>query len=101
MPSREQIERLLAQEPDDVFLNFGLAMELAKTDAAAALQRFDRVVSLDPDYTAAYYQKGRLLLGLSRSEEARAVLSAGVQAAVRSGDDHAEHEMRELLASAG
>ena len=30
MPSREQLEKLLAAEPDDVFLNFGLAMELAQ-----------------------------------------------------------------------
>jgi len=30
MPSMEQLEKLLAADPDDVFLNFGLAMALAK-----------------------------------------------------------------------
>ncbi len=98
MPSREQVERLLANEPDDVFLNFALAMELAKDeDKGPALARFSRVMELDAGYTAAYYQKGRLLLSLSRADEARQVLSAGVQAAQRVGDPHAASEMNDLL----
>jgi tetratricopeptide (TPR) repeat protein len=98
MPSREQLEKLLAAEPEDVFLNFGLAMELAKEGAKdGALQQFSRVIELDENYAAAYYQKGRLLLGLERRDEARAVLSAGVEASRRIGDTHAETEMRELL----
>lgn len=98
MPSREQLEKLLAAEPDDVFLNFGLAMELAKEENKdSALQRLSRVIELDADYAAAYYQKGRLLLGRGDREEARAVLTAGVNAAQRLGDNHAEIEMRELL----
>ena len=98
MPSREQLEKLLAAEPDDVFLNFGLAMELAKQEAKEhALERFSRVIQLDANYSAAYYQKGRLLLGMERRDEAREVLAAGVEAAKRIGDTHAETEMRELL----
>ncbi len=98
MPSREQIEKLLAAEPDDLFLNFALAMELAKGDTKApALQRFRRVIELDADYSPAYYQQGRLLLTLDRPDEARAVLTAGVEAARRSDDQHAAAEMNELL----
>jgi len=98
MPSREQLEKLLAAEPDDVFLNFGLAMELAKQESPeAALRQFERVLELDPGYYAAYYQKGRLLLGARRTEEARQVLTSGVEAAQRAGDAHATSEMQELL----
>ena len=101
MPTREQLEVLLAEDPDDVFLNFGLAMELAKQEPPdPALGRFDRVLELDRDYCAAYYQKGRLLLGLERKDEARAVLTAGVAAARRCGDTHAATEMGELLSLA-
>ena len=39
MPSMEQLEELLAADPDDVFLNFGLAMALAKA------KRFDESVA--------------------------------------------------------
>ncbi|HUU83769.1 MAG TPA: tetratricopeptide repeat protein [Phycisphaerae bacterium] len=98
MPSREQLEKLLAADPEDVFLNFGLAMELAKEEPIEpALRQFEKVIGLDADYAAAYYQKGRLLLGQHRKEEAREVLTAGVAAAQRAGDHHAETEMGELL----
>jgi len=98
MPTREQLEELLAAEPDDVFLNFGLAMALAREgEQEAALRRFARVTELDADYAAAYYQRGRLLLELKRVDEARQVLTAGVAAARRSGDAHAETEMVDLL----
>ena len=98
MPSREQVEKLLAADPDDVFLNFALAMELAKHEPIEpALQQFDKVISLDADYLTAYHQKARLLLGQHRTDEARQVLTAGVEAARRVGDAHAESEMGELL----
>ena len=98
MPSREQLEKLLAADPDDVFLNFGLAMELAKQEPAeAALQQFDKVISLDADYATAYYHKARLLLDQRRTDEARQALTAGLEAARRTGDTHAEAKMRELL----
>ncbi|MHC4092340.1 MAG: tetratricopeptide repeat protein [Planctomycetota bacterium] len=98
MPTREQLEKLLAAEPDDVFLNFGLAMELAKEEPyEPALRQFDRVLALEPDYCAAYYQKARLLLSQGHNDEARQVLTAGIEAAQRCGDAHAANEMGELL----
>ena len=98
MPSREQIEKLLKAEPDDVFLNFGLAMELRKANLAdQAIARFDRVIQLDPTYTAAYYHKGNTLIALGRNEEAQPVLRAGVEASRQVGNPHAESEMQALL----
>jgi len=98
MPSREQLEKLLSKEPHDPFLNFGLAMELAKDEPKeAALGQFDRVLEVDPNYLAAYHQKGRLLLSVGRTEEARQVLRMGIEAAQRVGDAHAAGEMNELM----
>ncbi len=98
MSRLEQIEKMLATEPDDVFLNFGLAMEMAKDqDKGPALRQFDRVTGLDPDYSAAYYQKGRLLLESGSPEEARKTLTAGLEATKRIGDTHAASEMQDLL----
>ena len=98
MPSREQIEKLLKAEPDDVFLNFGLAMELKKANLTdEAIARFDRVIQLDPTYTAAYHHKGNTLIALGRDEEAKPVLQAGVEASRQAGNQHAESEMQALL----
>lgn len=98
MPSREQLEKLLKAEPDDVFLNFALAMELKKADLTdEAIARFDRVIQLDPTYTAAYYHKGNTLIALGRNEEAKPILQAGVEATRQAGNSHAESEMQALL----
>lgn len=100
MPSIEQLEALLEKEPDDVFLNFGLAMQLYKEQRhEECLARFDHVIALDPNYTAAYHHKGLALVHLRRLDEARTVLTAGVEAATRIANDHARCEMQELLDS--
>jgi len=100
MSRRDKIEQLLLKEPEDVFLNFSFAMELAREgESEAALERFDRVIALDPNYSAAFYHKGNTLISFGRTQEARETLSAGCEAAQRAGDEHAHREMAELLAS--
>ncbi|MBI4718900.1 MAG: tetratricopeptide repeat protein [Planctomycetes bacterium] len=102
MVRREKLEALLQSSPDDPFLHFGLAMELAKEgDVASALARFDRVIELDHGYAPAFYHKGSVLIASGRFDEARAVLRAGVQAARAAGNAHAESEMQALLDTAG
>jgi predicted Zn-dependent protease len=98
----EEIEKLLASNPDDAFLNFALAMELVKAgQAEEAAGRFDRVTRLDPDYITAYRQWSHMLITLGRKDEARAVLLRGIEAATRAGDPHAVGKMREALALLG
>ena len=98
MPTIAQLENLLAKEPDDVFLNFGLAMALAKEmrfDEACA--RFDRALSFDAGYIPAWFQKGRTLSDAGRFPEARQALASGIAKAKETGDFHAVAEMEELL----
>lgn len=100
MPSIEQIKKLLAAEPDDVFLNYSLAMELAKLDRVDdSLAQYNRVLELDPAYCAAYYHQGKTYLESGRHDDAKDVLQRGMEAARKAGDGHAEGEMRELLDS--
>ena len=98
MSRREKIQAMLAKEPDDVFLNFGLAMEWAKEgNVESALAQFDRVLELDATYTGAYFHKGNTLIAAGRGDEAREVLTRGVAVAQRQGNDHAAEEMTGLL----
>ena len=100
MSRREKLEKMLEQQPDDPFLHYGLAMEHVKEgDLVAALGRFDRTLRMDADYVAAYFHKGNTLVGAGRIDEARATLQAGIEAARRKNDTHAEGEMQGLLDS--
>ncbi|MFG0333331.1 MAG: tetratricopeptide repeat protein [Maioricimonas sp. JB049] len=100
MSRREKLEELLKSSPDDAFLNYGLAMEEAREgNLEAALAQLDRVLTLDPDYVAAFFQQGQLLAREERLTEARQRLSAGIAVADRVGDAHAAGEMREFLAA--
>ena len=65
-------------------------------DEQAALAQLDRVLSEDSNYVAAYFQKGQVLAGLARPEEARQILQEGIAVARQIGDDHAAAEMSEL-----
>lgn len=98
-PRMAQIEALLADDPTDVFLRYGLAMEhvSAGDDATAA----DHLVRLadEAGYVPAFLQAGQILARLNRVEQACDVLRRGVDAAQRQGDSHAAGEMAGLLTS--
>ena len=100
MPSIAQLEKLLAAEPDDPFLWYGLAQEHAKAGAGGvekALAAYDKCLSLDPLYCYAYFHKARCLADAGRVGEAVAVVKAGLDAAKRAPDSHALSELSGLL----
>ena len=100
MSRRAKIEAMLEETPEDLFLNYALAMELVKeSDVPAARAAFSRVRTLNPDYVAAYFQEGQLLAQTDLLAESRTILQAGIDVAKRIGDDHALGEMSEFLES--
>ena len=98
MPRIEQITKMLASSPDDVFLNFAMAMEQVKIgQPEQAVAGFRRVIELDRDYVPAYTQLSNTLIALGRKDEAMAILAKGVEAAARTGDKHAAGKMGDAL----
>jgi hypothetical protein len=94
-----QIESMLADEPADSFLRYGLAMEHASQgDAAEAARLLLEQVATDP-YVPAFLQAGQILAKLGREPEACDVLRRGIDAARRQNDQHALGEMQGLLDS--
>ncbi len=87
MPSIAQLEKLLALEPGDAFLLYGIAQEHAKAnDHAKAVEYFEQAIEADPDYTYAYFHIARSLESLDRNAEAIAYLETGHTVAIRVGD---------------
>lgn len=102
MSRREKIEAMLADDPGDTFLRYSLAMELDKEgEHEASLATFSELTRDDPPYVPAFFMSAQQLARLTRVDEARDILRAGVIAARSQGDQHAAGEMTEFLASLG
>lgn len=95
---KQQIEELLAEDPNDPFLRYGLAMEYAGAGQdEEAVRCFQELLQVAPDYVPAYMQAGRTLVRLHREDEARAMFRAGIAVARQKGDEHAAGEMEGFL----
>ena len=98
MPSIEQLEKLLAADPGDVFVLYGLAQEHAKLgDTARAVDYYDRALAADPHYCYAYFHKAKALEAAGRVPEAVAALKAGLTVARKAGDQQAIGEISGYL----
>ncbi len=99
-----RLERLLhmqQNQPNDVFLNYALALEWLKTgDSSRAISALERTIELDPAYLAAYYQLGQVLLDNSRKEEAISAFEKGIQQAQQSKDLKTLAELKNALLNA-
>jgi Tfp pilus assembly protein PilF len=95
----EQLEKMLAKEPGDTFLLYGLAMEHKKAgNADLALQLLEKVVQIDPGHGYAFFQRGQIEEMRGEMDAARKAYADGVAAATKSGDAHARSELEGALA---
>ena len=94
-PRVELLEQILAQDPASKLARYGLAMEYANTgEGERAMTEFERVLSADPSYSAAYYHGGQTLEKMGRPEEARELYRRGLAAGI---DAHARGEIQAAL----
>ncbi|MEO6810527.1 MAG: hypothetical protein ABI353_15535 [Isosphaeraceae bacterium] len=101
--SRRQIlERSLADDPDDPFLRYGLALQcLGESDTREGRDRLIALIADLPDApetVAACQQLGQSYLDSHDFELARQALEAGIAKAQKQGHAHAAAEMNGLLA---
>jgi tetratricopeptide (TPR) repeat protein len=96
---RAMLEEFVVAHPNDGFARYGLAMECASTgDTPAAVENYEKLLVSHPEYVSGYFQYGQFLAKISRTDDARRILKAGIEAAHRSGDQHAAAEMETALA---
>jgi predicted Zn-dependent protease len=99
---RQKLEEFLAQNPNDAFSRYGLAMECAREgDLAAAESHFLLLISTNPDYVPGYQMYAQTLAQNERRNDAKSVLAQGIESAIRQGNQHARSEMETLLAELG
>ena len=99
---RQKIEAMLAEEPQDQFLRYSLALELEKEgENKQSLEWFAGLTRDAPPYVPAYFMAAQQLTRLGRVAEARTYLRDGIEQARQQGNAHAAGEMSEFLASLG
>jgi len=92
------LNEILAQNPNDAFARYGLAMEYSKSgQVERALEEFAKLLSTHPDYTAGYFMAAQTLVTANRVDEAKKKLVEGIASARRSGNTHAQSEMTAML----
>lgn len=93
---------MLADEPQDVFLRYSLALELEKEGQhEASLGTFEGLMTQQTPYVPAFFMAAQQLVRLARVADARTLLRDGIEHARSQGEAHAAGEMAEFLASLG
>jgi predicted Zn-dependent protease len=100
MTRLEKLQGMLQDSPDDLFLNYAVAMEhVSGGRKEDALSAFRRVLTIDANHSAAWFQQAQLLAGDGQFAEARDSAARGVAAAKVQGDQHAVEEIGGFLES--
>jgi len=98
----EFLLKVTSSGSEDPFAWYGLALEyraLSRHDEALAT--FEKLRARTPDYVPMYLMCAQLLETMSRPEDARSWLTAGIEAARTKGDSHAMSELQSALEGLG
>ena len=91
------LQAMLADDPNDAFALYGLAMEhKAGDDLDAAEELLRRLLVVEPEHLYGHYQLGEVLLADLREDEAAEILDQGVAHARAAGDAKALDELLAL-----
>lgn len=98
IPRWEMLLDMLAAEPDDVFLNYALAMELiSREDFNKAKEQLEKVLRLKSDHLPCYYQLGKVNEGLGDVQEALSWYKKGLELAQQQHNKKAAGELNEAI----
>ena len=99
---RQQIEAMLADDLQDCFLRYSLAMELQKEgEHERSIELLRALMAGEPPYVVAFFMAAKQLAGLGRIAEARNPLRDGIEQARRQCDARTASEMSEYLTTLG
>lgn len=98
MSRREQLEAMLVDSPEDIFLLYALAMEWENEEEHDKSLKIHRdLMAGSPPYVPSFFMAGQQLANLERNDEAKSILALGIEQADAQGNTHAAGEMRGFL----
>ena len=98
LPRKELIFDMLVKEPNDVFLNYALAMEhLSSEEFKEADLQLKKVLTINPNYLPCYYQLGQVNEKLNNTTVALDYYKQGVEIATSQKNTKALGELNEAI----
>ena len=98
LPRKELIFDMLLKEPNDVFLNYALAMEhLSAEEFKEADAQLKKVLSINPSYLPCFYQLGQVNEKLGNNDIALIYYKQGVELAKSQKNTKALGELNEAI----
>lgn len=95
---KEQILNMLVSEPNDVFLNYALAMEfVSSNELKEADEQLKKVLSIKTDYLPCFYQLGQVNEKLNNNDIALTYYKQGVDLAKSQNNNKALGELNEAI----
>ena len=94
MDRLSQLKRFAAEDPDDPFNRYALALEFLKSDRAIAIELFDQLIRAHPEYLPTYYPFAHLLIEQKKTEKAEQIFLAGIEQAKAAGEEKTMKELK-------
>ncbi len=94
----EKLQEMLEESPNDIFLNYAVAMEFKGKNRFDLFQKqLEKVLTLDENHVASLYQLGLLLSENQQIEQAIILLEKGLNLAKEKKDMKTYNEFKSLL----
>ncbi len=96
----QQFEEVLAMDPEDPMVLYGLAQLLVDADRQAeAIPHLREALRVKPDYSVCYHLLGQCLEATEESGEAKDIYTQGFDVAKGQGDLHVANQIQERIHS--
>jgi Tfp pilus assembly protein PilF len=90
----EQLLGFLAEDPNDPFTLYALALEYRHFDDAKSMEYFNELLSNHPDYIGTYYHAAELFQALGDKQKAEETYRSGLALASNLNDRKALQELQ-------
>ena len=98
----KMLKEFAANEPDDAFAHYGVALELSNAGQhAEAVDWFNKTIDIDARYSAAYYQLSLCYQKMGESEKFAESVKSGHSKMVEIGDNKMKFEFERLAGTTG
>ncbi len=99
MTSRlEELQKMLTDDPNDIFVHYAVGLELFKNGSVDdAIRNMKNLIAAHPNYIPAYFRLGQWHAEQDDIIEAKEILLTALDLSKKQNDTKAGQEIRELL----